>query len=295
MTYLIINSGRFALKSLLVACLVILILSPAVMAETSVWKASKGSSTIYLGGTIHLLRSSDYPLPPEFDKAFNESDVLMFETDIGLLNDPDIQMKLITRGVYDDGSTVEQHLTPKVYAELRNYADANGIPLKQFNRFRPAMLMTVLTVMELRKQGVTAEGVDSYYYALAKKGKKSVKWLESPEEQFNYLLTCVDGHEDEFVMYSLKELQDTSGQMAAITSAWRMGDSAVIENTLVAEMKAVAPYIYNKLLVERNRNWLPAITGSKGTTLILVGAAHLIGPDGLVEALRKRGYRVEKL
>lgn len=295
MPYLSNIPRGIALKTLFLACFLILVICTAAMAETSVWKATRSGSTIYLGGTIHLLRNSDYPLPPEFDKAFKAADVVMFETDIGLLNDPATKMKLMTNGVYSDGSTVEQHLSPKVYTELKSYTDANGIPLKQFNRFRPAILISFLTMLELKRLGVTAEGVDAHYYELAKKEKKSLKWLETADEQMNYLISCVDGHEDEFVSYSLMDLKDAAVQLATLTSAWRRGDAAGIDKLLVSEMKGTAPYVYKKLIVDRNRNWLPVITATNGTAILLVGVAHLVGEDGVIEALKRSGYRVEKL
>lgn len=299
MTYICIGIARRersrVFLQLMLGALLSLLLCATAAAESSVWKARKGSSTIYLGGTIHLLRQSDYPLPAEFTKAYKAADAVMFETDIALLSDPATQKKLLTKGVYGDGSTIDAHLSPGVYAELSSYLAANGIPLQQFSRFRPAMLMTILTMLELKKLGITEEGVDAHFYALAKKERKALKWLESPEEQINYLVSCADGHEDEFVSYSLKDLKETSDQLAAITAAWRRGDEAGIDGIMVAEMKSVAPYAYRRLVIERNRNWLPTITSTPGTTFVLVGVAHLVGEDGLVEALRKSGYKVEKL
>jgi uncharacterized protein YbaP (TraB family) len=278
--------------------LFMLLCCSAALAESSVWKAEKNGAVIYLGGTIHLLRHSDYPLPTEFDKAYKAADLVMYETDIGLLNDPATQMKLLAQGVYGDGSTVDKHLSPKVYAELSSYCQVNGIPLQQFSRFRPAMLMTILTMLELKKLGITEEGVDAHYFARAKKERKPVKWLETADEQLGYLVASADGHEDEFVSYSLKDLQETSELLEVLTAAWRKGDGNRIDVAMVAEMKTAAPYIYKKLLLERNRNWLPIILAEQKppkTLFILVGIAHLVGPDGLVESLKKSGYKVEKL
>ena len=292
-----IHNG-FILMRLIFGGLLALCFCTTAFAETSVWKAQKNGATIYLGGTIHLLQQSDYPLPAEFDKAYKAADLVVFETDIGLLNDPATQMKLLAQGVYGDGSTIDKHLSPKVYAELSSYCLANGIPLQQFNRFRPAMLISILTMLELKKLGITEEGVDAHYYALATKEHKPVKWLETPAEQLNYLVSCADGHEDEFVSYSLNDLQDTSEQLTAITTAWRKGDGAKIDGIMIAEMKSLAPYIYKKLVIERNKNWLPIITAGQQpprSIFILVGVAHLVGEEGLVETLRKGGYKVEKL
>jgi len=286
------------LGQLICGLLLLLMLCTTAAAESSVWKAQKGSSIVYLGGTIHLLRQADYPLPPEFDKAFQAADLVLFETDIGLLNDPAIQQQLLQKAMYSDGSTIDKHLSARVYAELSSYTAVNGIPLQQLSRFRPAMLMTVLTMTELKKLGIIEDGVDSHYFALAKKNHKPVKGLETVAEQLEYLISCADGHEDEFVSYSLKDLQETDGLLELLTAAWRKGDDAKIDRLMTVEMKTAAPYVYQKLLLDRNKNWLPLILAEQKplkTLFVLVGVGHLVGPDGLVESLRKSGYQVTKV
>src|SRR6266568_8842076 len=98
-------------------------------AESSVWKAQKDNSTIYLGGTFHVLRESDYPLPPEFNQAYQASDMVVFETDIGKLQESSAQQKLLAKAMYADGSSVDKHLSAKAYGQLRAYCESNDIPL----------------------------------------------------------------------------------------------------------------------------------------------------------------------
>jgi uncharacterized protein len=165
-------------------------------AESSVWKVQKGKSIIYLGATFHILRETDYPLPPEFDKAYKTSEILVFETDIGKLQDPSAQQKLLAQAMYADGSTVEKYLSAQAYGKLSAYCESNGIPLQAFKQFKPSMLMVTLTVMEFMKPGVTQQGVDLFYYGLANKDKKIVKGLETVEEQINYIVSMADGNEE---------------------------------------------------------------------------------------------------
>jgi len=66
----------------------------------------------------------------------------------------------------------------------------------------------------------------------------------------------------------------------------------------VQPMRAFSPRLYRELLVERNRRWLPQIIELLKTPereLVLVGSAHLAGPDGLIRSLRERGYRVSRV
>jgi len=267
-------------------------------AESSVWKAQKGTTVIYLGGTFHVLRETDFPLPPEFDQAYKASQVVVFETDLDKLLEPATRQRLLAKAVYNDGSTVDKHLSAKAYAELNAYAEANDIPLQAFGRFKPSMLMTTLTLMELMKLGVTQQGVDSVYHARAKTDKKGVEALETVDQQIDYIVSMADGDENAFVDYSIEEMKTLKEQFEFLVGAWRTGDTGKLDELLDGELRAEQPRIYNKLIVERNRNWLPVIDAyrkSRQTRFVLVGVAHLVGPDGLIEALRKRGYKVDKL
>mgnify|MGYP001035181287 CR=1 FL=1 len=268
------------------------------VAAAPVWKAQKEGEVIYLGGTFHLLTEADYPLPAEFDRAYKASDVLVFETDIALLQEPATQQKLLARAVYSDGSTIDQHLSPKVYAELSAYCEANDIPLQALRQVRPSLLMVTLTIMELNRLGVVRQGVDQYFHDLARQEGKRIEKLETVDEQLDYLVTMADGYEDDFVTYSLRDLKKSREKFDAMSAAWRRGDDGKLAELLAADFRKEEPRLYRKLITERNRKWLPLIADGgkpRRTKFILVGAAHLVGEEGIIAALRKKGYRVEKL
>ena len=267
-------------------------------AESSVWKAQKDECVIYLGATCHILRQADYPLPPEFDKAYRASEIVVFETDIGKLQDPSMQQKLLEKAMYADGSTVDKHLSAQTYGELSAYCEANGIPLEALKQFKPSMLMVTLTVMELMKLGVAQQGVDLFFYGLANKDKKIVEGLETVEEQINYVVSMADGNEDEFVTYSLNDMKTIKQQFEVLANAWRKGDAEKLDELMVTELKTKLPKLYKKLITDRNSKWLPLIDAhmkTPQTEFILVGAGHLVGPEGIIEALKKMGYIVDKL
>jgi uncharacterized protein len=267
-------------------------------AESSVWKAQKGKSVIYLGGTCHLLRESDYPLPSEFVQAYRASSILVFETDIGKMQEPATQQKLLAKARYADGSTVDKHLSARTYGELKAYSEANGIPLQAFSQLRPSPLMATLTVMELHQLGVSSFGVDRFFFESANRDKKTIEGLETVDEQIDYVVTMADGNEDEFVSHSLKEMKTLSEQFEILANAWRKGDAGKLDELMTAEIKTSQPKLYKRLITDRNRNWLPLIEAyqkTPQTRFVLVGVAHLVGPDGIIEALKKKGYKVEKL
>ena len=152
------------MKKILLSIMLVLLICTQSLAESSVWKVQKDESVIYLGGAFHLLRQSDFPLPIEFDKAYRASDILVLETDLGKLIQPSTQQKLMSKAMYTDGSTIDQHLSPQTYRLLDEYCSSNSIPLAAIKQFKPSIVVVTITVMELAKLGVTQEGVDLFFY-----------------------------------------------------------------------------------------------------------------------------------
>lgn len=286
------------MKKTLLSIAMCLLLSAWASAETSVWKAQKGNSILFIGGTCHVLRESDFPLPPEFEKAYMASEIVVFETDMAKLQDSASRKKLLSKAMYADGSTIDKHLSPQVYGELNAYCESNGIPLKALKQFKPSMIMVTLTVMELMKLGVTQQGVDQYFHNLATRDKKAEGGLETAEEQIDYLTSMADGNEDEFVTYSIRDMNNLRENYEILANAWRKGDTGTLNELMVTELKTKQPKLFRKLITNRNKNWLPLIDAyqkTPRTEFILVGVGHLVGADGIIEELKKRGYRVEKL
>lgn len=286
------------MKKILLSIMLVLLICTQSLADSSVWKVQKDESIIYLGGTFHLLRQSDFPLPMEFDKAYRASDILVFETDLGELHNPSTQQKLMSKAMYTDGSTIENHLSPQTYSLLNEYCASKGIPLAAIKQFKPSIVVVTITVMELAKLGVTQEGVDLFFYQLAARDNKTVEGLETVEEQIHFVVGMGEGNEDAFVTHSIKDLESIKQKYESMVDAWKTGDAKKLNDLMVAELKSKTPKLYKELIADRNENWLPMIDAYQKTLqkeFILVGAGHLVGPDGIVKALRKKGYKVEKL
>lgn len=286
------------MKTILMSLMLILVLGTQAFAETSVWMVQNGKSVIYLGGTFHLLRPSDYPLPPEFNTAYRASDIIVFETDIGKMNDPSTQQKMMLQAMYADGSTVDKHLSPKTYRLLSQYCLDNGIAISQVRQFKPSIISLTLTLVELSKLGVSPEGVDTFFYKQAEQDRKPTKGLESIDEQIRFMVNMGEGNEDAFITYSIEDLKSIKQQYNAMVRAWVKGDVEKLDKLIVVDFKAKMPKIYRELLVERNNNWLPILNKylrTAKTEFVLVGVGHLVGDDGIVESLRRQGYKVDKL
>jgi hypothetical protein len=258
----------------------------------------RGDSVAYLGGTCHLLRDSDFPLPAAFDVAFRQSAAVVFETDIGELQSPEFQQKLMAALFYRDGRSLPDDLSPEAYQALQRYCEKAGFPVAMLHPMKPAMAVLTLVTLELQKLGITEAGADQIFYDKAVTEGKKIEGLETVDEQLDFLAVMGKGMEDSLIEQSLAELSRTGAVFKEIIEAWKRGDEKELGRFLVESTRKDFPEVYQTLLVNRNAKWLPKIEKLLATPereLVLVGAAHLVGGDGLIESLKKRGYEVRQL
>jgi len=285
------------MKNLMVGIILNLILCWSVAADTSLWKVQLHNSVTYIGGTCHVLRKSDYPLPEEFVKAYEDSDIIVFETQLEELNTPKIQEMIIKKGVYNDGLTLDKVLSPRTYDMLRQYCEASGIPVRSLNKFKPSMVVLTLLGLELQKLDINQTGVDNYFHHKATMEGKKIEGLESVYQQIEFVLSMGQGSEDDFIEHSIKDLKKTRQILNDLIAAWRQGDEDKLYTLYIEPMKKDYPNLYSTLIAERNREWLSKIKHYLQTSqneFILVGVGHLVGTDGIIDHLRRSGYKINK-
>lgn len=268
------------------------------LAEGPVWKISKGDARLFLGGTIHMLSQADYPLPAAFDQAYRQATELVLETDLEKLQSPEFQQRMLKQMLLDDGQTLQDVLLPATCRAVAQYVASRGVPIDQLEKFKPSMLVIMLTTIELQRLGLASTGVDQFFMQRAKNDHKSLGQLESVEEQLAFLTSMGAGQDDAMVMHSLDELDQLPELIQSLKAAWRRGDNDVIVKSALAPWKEEYPAVYNALLVKRNRAWLPQIETLLKTPeveFVLVGALHLVGEDGILQDLAAHGYTVEQL
>jgi uncharacterized protein len=278
--------------------LLLILLAGEARAESSVWVVTSRTSTVYLAGSYHILRASDYPLPPEFEAAYRQSAKIVFEVPPGEMQKPEVQARLALMAVYEDGSTIQQRLTPRAYGKVEAFCRERGYPLTQFRSLRPWTLAMTLMLLEMQRLGLQpTAGVDEFFDNKARQDGKAIEGLETVDEQIEFVTLLDKGMNDELVIQTVGELQQLGAKLAAFVNAWRTGDERGLEELLLKELKEY-PGLYRILIVERNQRWLKRIEGyltQPARVMVIVGAGHMAGPDGLLEALRQRGYTVAKL
>ncbi len=261
----------------------------------SLWKVEGKSNTVYLLGSVHVLKAENYPLPSVIENAYSNSVIVVFETDIAELESFATQAKLLAQSMLPEGETLAGQLSPTVYASLSNHLTAAGLPALVFDHLKPGMAATMLDTLELQKLGLDPQqGLDMHFNALARKQGKQIAALETVDFQIS-LITDFSKEEGELLVKStLEENDQIKNEVAGLLKAWETGDSASLEKILNEETQK-APAIYKRLLTDRNRRWLPKIEewlGGEKPTIVIVGAGHLVGKEGVVELLRAKGLKV---
>lgn len=290
--------NTYSMRLLKRCSLLILVVTALNTQAASVWKVSSDQHTVYIGGTIHLLSPDDYPLPQEYDSAFEAADTLVFETDIAAVNSIEFQQKMMSQLVYADGTTLDKVLKPQTFANLKQHLAARNVPIEAMLQLKPSLIALTLSVMELQALGFTSEGVDQFYSTKALTAGKPQTWFETPDDQLAFIVGL--GKEDESAMidYTIKDVAQMPDMINVMRSSWLAGDMATLAAATIDEFKANYPQIYQDLLVSRNNLWMPKIIkmlNDKPVEYILVGAMHLAGPDSVLVKLAEQGYKVEKL
>ncbi len=283
------NPIIMALRLLLICCL------PVAASATSLWKVSHNGNTLYIGGTVHLLSPADYPLPEAFEQAYAKADVLVLETDLKAVQQPGFHDAMLQKMRLPEGQTLQTLLDSDVYLELKSYLDAHSIPMDKLEGFRPSMVALTLTVIEMQRLGMAGTGVDAYFNLKADHDGKARYFLESPEEQIGFITGMGQGRENEFIRYTLSDLDSLPRQLGPMITAWRNGDAETLEKLALTPWKKDFPHTYKTILVKRNKAWYPQIREmlrTPETELVLVGALHLVGKNGVLNKLQKHGYEV---
>jgi len=259
-----------------------------------VWSVERDGRTSWLVGSLHVLTKDAYPLPGSMDKAFEQAKTLMEETDVNELSSPDMIGIVATKGLFTNGQTLESVLPRDAYTQLAQRMTATGLPIEMVKMMRPWMVELTLSGLELQRAGFDPElGIDIHYRRKAAQNGMALNMLETAAEQIDYLAGLPLDVQVSQLQQTLTEGDAELREVREIAAAWRAGDTAAIERLLLKGMKE-SPAYYQSLVVDRNRRWIPRIESclSTGSCFIVVGAAHMVGSDGLIAMLKQKGYRI---
>lgn len=270
--------------------------APVSTGKGFIWRIERDGRIGWLVGSLHVLTPDYYPLPEAMQKAFLRSVTLLEETDLSELASPEVIELMRTKAIYTDGETLKSQLSPETYQMTAERVGRFGLSMEAFERMKPWMMTLTLVAAEMKRAGFDpALGVDRHFYEKSAKLGKKFETLESLASQLELFAGFTPKLQEALLRDTLKSLDAEIGQMQTIAQVWRAGDAATLERIVLAPMMK-EPALYDSLIVNRNRNWVPKIESclDAGYCFVVVGAAHLLGPDGLLTALKQRGYAIEQ-
>ena len=259
------------------------------------WVVKGARNNVYLLGSVHVLKPSDSDLPPEALRAYANAKSLVMEID---LNDATSAAMLAADTNLESlpqGQSLAEVLGPSVYERFAAHLQALGLDPEAFSSFQPWFAAMAMQEAELAQQGFQAgAGVDEQFSQRAAVDHKPIIGLETIDQQLGIFAGLSAEQQRRFLLYMLDDADDTVHSADAVVSAWRTGDVPQLER-LLRESSEQYPELFRMLTTDRNRRWMPTVTRllqEPQDYLVIVGALHLVGRDGLVQLLQQAGYPV---
>jgi uncharacterized protein len=263
------------------------------------WQVQSSSTTVYLLGSIHVLKKEFYPIDSRIEEAFDSSDVLAVEANITDVSNIDMA-KLLDAAFYEEGDTLRNHVSSGTYALATKEFGVLGIPPPVIDRQRPWMLAVTLPALQLSELGFDPNyGLDMYFLKKSS-GKKRIVELESIDSQLALFSAFTAAQQEALLRYSLRDPKVLEKEVGEILCAWQKGDTEAMGSILtrnLPERKDMSA-VYEKIVNDRNRSMsgkIEELLKSREVVFVVVGAGHLVGKGSIIEILRDRGYRIEQL
>jgi uncharacterized protein YbaP (TraB family) len=268
-----------------------------VLAEPALWAIKDKDSTIYLFGTVHVLKPTTPWRSPKIDKAFRDADDVVME--IEQPEDPATTRALMLKYGVDPAAPLSTKLKPESYAKLQAAAQGMGFPPQALEPMRPWLAALTVSLTPLLKAGYDPEsGVEKLLTAQAKAAGKPIAAFETMEQQVRFFADMTPVQETQLLDSTLDEVDDGPAKIDALVAAWAAGDQDELKRQMVDEMQTDYPDVYKLLLVDRNQDWanqLKIRLAGSGVSFVAVGAGHLAGPDSLQAQLAKLGIKAERV
>jgi uncharacterized protein YbaP (TraB family) len=266
--------------------------------KATLWKVRGDHNSVYLLGSIHVLSKQAYPLKPALERAFDDADHVVFEIDLTRFDQKSFSKEFSRTAYYPPGQSLSSKLTPETIELLNRVLPSYGLSLKRVEHLRPWYLAEALSSRTLESAGFTNRfGVDLYFYRKAKAAGKPVLGLETLRDQAEIFDRFNDRQNEQYLLSTISGLPEYAEMIRRLVNAWKDGDVRLLDR-LLNQDKQADPITHETLFSRRNSKWVPEIerfAQASGNYLIIVGAGHLVGDDGVVAQLRRAGFSVQQL
>jgi len=293
-----------SVKNLCASCLLLLLLPLSIFAEPLLWQVNSASSQknsppVYLFGSIHYGRDSFYPLPSRIQRAFESSEILAVEIDSENLNPHQAAAAVRRHGLYSTGESLRSALSKKDWNLLEKICRQLNVEPLQMNGVKPWLVAVQLLDLEIRTTAYSQDkGVDQHMLRQGH-GHRLVE-LETMEQQLSIFSQLTEGEQVQFLRQTLESFDGSAKTLTSLAQAWLKGDEALLAEFILGafEDDETSQKLYQLIFVDRNRQMSTAVEQflfDKQAVFMVVGLGHLLGKDGVVAELRRRGYIVRQL
>lgn len=264
--------------------------------------------TVYLLGSIHAADDNIYPLNDTIMSSYNESDYLAVEVDtVALTSNFDLQIELAKKMLYTDGTTIKDYLEEDLYNKMVEFLQSKNSYNTLYDSYKPAFFESLFENIIITDAGMDAnKGIDVHFLNLAKKNGKGILEIETAEFQYDMLLNnpieldklMIDGYVNDY--------ESSVTEMKELYAAWKKGDVSELEKKLfesdtseLTEEQIQMVNSYNQsLITDRNYGMVRALEqymSENKNVFCVVGLGHVIGNEGIISLMEKKGYNIEKL
>lgn len=269
----------------------------SALAEPALWAIKDKDSTIYLFGTVHVLKPDTKWRSAKIDQALTSSGDLTLEI-IGA-DDPAVMQPLVLKYGLDPSNPLSSKISPEKFKHATEVAQGGGVPPQALNMMRPWLAAVSLSMIPVIKAGYDPKsGVEVILAGETKAAGKAQKAFETPEQQIRFFADLPAKSEADFLSATLDDVDEGVAKIDKMVTAWAAGDLASLESEFVSEMKADYPELYDLLIVKRNEDWaqqLKTKLAGSGVSFVAVGSGHLVGPDSVQAQLAKLGIKAERV
>jgi len=287
---------RFAIRRrLLGLCLASLVLTTAARADGALhalWELHGKHNTVYLLGSIHVLRPQRLPLAPAVLNAYGNAKSIYMEVNLQEIDSQQMQMELLASARLPEGKTLPDIMGQERYARAGTLARGLGIDISIFDAFAPWFVAEAISQLQLQQLGFQpTSGVEMFFLEHARSDGKSVAGLETVHDQIALFTALSLDAQADYLISSLEEAHDLPKEVDDMVHAWQRGDTVWFADQLKSEFGR-DPALYQSLLVARNRKWVPkieALLNDDKNYLVIVGTGHLVGQGSVIELLGKDG------
>lgn len=270
-------------------------------AKLYMWKATRGNTTIYLLGTMHFGMASLYPLPDEMEDAFHKSKHLIVEARIDEVDQNKLNQGLKSFLLFTPPDKLSNHLSAPTKSALQDYLKWAGESDNLYESWKPWFLASYVNASIMKREGLKAElGIDRHFLKKAKEQNKTVSQLESVESQLKLLGGFPMDVQDKMLRISLLQLKNSAATTKLIEKCWRDGDADSIASITCQEADSdpALRSVQRKIYEDRNQSMtskLLLLLTVPGPHFVAIGAAHLAGPESVLEHLKEQGFSIEQL